>query len=113
MQRRNSLAYNISQFVNFEGSDFSILIDEIKKENANKSKDKEKMKAKGNRFTKIAEDILSGNMREIKSQVAVSFQFINRKYKDFHENAILHFVCQVSNFNFSLIIVIVQILIIS
>ena len=90
-RRRNSLAYNISRFVTYEGSDFTVLIDEIKFER----KDKSNARTKASRYTKMAEDVLSGNMREIKSQVAVTFQYINRQYKDFQDNAVIHFVCQV------------------
>jgi hypothetical protein len=79
--------------VNFDGTDFSILIDEIKSETVEKSN----ARVRASRFTKMAEDILGGNMREIKSQVAVGFQHINRHYKDFGDNAAIHFVCQVGN----------------
>jgi hypothetical protein len=92
--RKNSLAYNISRFVNYEGTEFSGLIDEIK---AERGPEKTNARMKASRYTKMAEDLMAGNMREIKSQVAVNYQYINRQYKDFGDYSAIHFVCQVSN----------------
>jgi hypothetical protein len=45
---------------------------------------------------KIGNLILHGNMRQLKTQVIVNFNTINRRYKDVthNGNGILHFVCQ-------------------
>lgn len=52
-------------------------------------------KVKPTKFTQMAESLLGGNMRELKNQVIVTFQYINRKYKDFGGNSAIHFACQV------------------
>jgi hypothetical protein len=48
-----------------------------------------------NKYAKIGEAILSGNMREFKAQVVANFQRINRKYVEQEGNTLLHFICQV------------------
>lgn len=46
-------------------------------------------------FSKIADSVLHGNMKELRNQVVVYFKTINRKYMDHHlGNTLLHMVCQ-------------------
>ena len=97
-RRRNSLAYNIEQFVLLKGGDMDKLLHEIEainRQNAPEPKGTDRVK-KVPRFTKIGNDVLHGNMRELKTQFIMHFNQINRRYKDFthNGNAMLHFVCQ-------------------
>ncbi len=100
-RRRNSFAFNISKFVQYEEEDYTPLINDIKEELAKQSQKKPKV----TKFSKVADNILRGNNRELKFQV-VNYQGINRKYGDQHMNYhILHMICQegyVSMFEFLL-----------
>jgi hypothetical protein len=98
-RRRNSLAYNISQFVSYEKDDFAPMIASIMKEKYSKTGGKPPV-IKPSKFSKIADAIIQGNMRECRNQVIVFFKTINRKYKDqFGGNTLLHFACQEGYYN--------------
>jgi hypothetical protein len=46
-------------------------------------------------FSKIADAVIEGNMKEFRNQVVVFFKYINRAYQDHHHgNTLLHMVCQ-------------------
>jgi hypothetical protein len=46
-------------------------------------------------FSKIADNVLGGSMKELRNQVVVYFKTINRRYPDNHYgNTLLHMVCQ-------------------
>eukprot|EP01038_Epipyxis_sp_PR26KG_P015116 gene15116-20337_t len=92
-RRRNSLAFYISEFVSYDDDNYTPLIEAVK---ADKLKNGGKATvAKVSKFGKIAEAILQGNMKELRNQVVVYFQSINRNYKDqYVGNTLLHFACQ-------------------
>lgn len=90
-RRRNSLAYNIIKFVEYEEDDYAPLIADIKKSKADiDGIQKEKI----TKFSRMAENVLRGNNRELKFQV-VNYTGINRKYPNQHSDmVILHMLCQ-------------------
>lgn len=89
-RRRNSLAYNIERFINFEGDDFAPLLREVKDE-----KVAQMVKAvRPSKYTAIGDNILEGNYRELRNQVMLNFKQINRRYKEHFGNTVLHFCCQ-------------------
>lgn len=93
-RRRNSLAFYIARYNKFDGDDYTPLIEEIRLEQAPKKKALEKQQPKS-KFTKAADAILAGNMRELRNQIILNFKAINRKYKDPHnDNSLVHFVCR-------------------
>ena len=97
-RRRNSLAYNLESYVKLNGSDPNELLHEIENQLkllAPEIKGTDRIK-KVPKFTKIGNNILHGNIRELKTQVIMHFNQINRRYKDFthNGNAMLHFICQ-------------------
>ena len=101
-RRRNSFAYYIKRYVDVN-VDLVDLITEIETLDITKrglEHEKEK-KAKLTikkipKFTKIGNNILHGNFRELKTQVILHFNVINHRYKDASHlgNTILHFICQ-------------------
>jgi hypothetical protein len=51
-------------------------------------------------FSKLADAVIQGSMKELRNQVFVYFKFINRSYKDHHMgNTLLHMVCQEGYYN--------------
>lgn len=89
-RRRNSLAFNISQFVTWPEDDFNPLCEQIRKDLAAGGLLK---KEKVTKFSRMADAVLRGDMRELKGQV-VNFQTMNRKYGDHHNNqTLLHMIC--------------------
>jgi hypothetical protein len=48
------------------------------------------------KITQVGNNILHGNMRELKTQTIMYFNVINRRYVHFSHcgNAMLHFICQ-------------------
>ena len=103
-RRRNSLAYNLESYVKLNGSDPNELLHEIENQLkllAPEIKGTDRIK-KVPKFTKIGNNILHGNIRELKTQVIMHFNQINRRYKDFthNGNAMLHFICQEVRINF-------------
>ena len=89
-RRRNSLAYNISTFIQYEEDDFQPLCDKVRQDLVAQGLKKEKV----TKFSKVADAVLRGNNRELKHQV-VDYSHINRKYGDQHNQShILHFICQ-------------------
>jgi len=100
-RRRNSLAFNINTFIMYEEEDYTPIVNSIKEELAKQVQRKEKV----TKFSKVADNVLRGNNRELKYQT-VNYQGINRKYGEQHNNShILHFICQegyISMFEFLL-----------
>jgi hypothetical protein len=99
VRKRNSLAYNLEEFVKLKGADCTALIREIEMTIKANAPQIHGTKAKLNKVpknTEIGNLILHGNMRQLKTQVIVNFNTINRRYKDVthNGNGILHFVCQ-------------------
>ena len=90
-RKRNSLAFNIQQFVTFPEDDLNILAVRLAKEIAAGNGVK---KEKVTKFSRMADAVLRGDFREIKTQT-VNFPTINRRYGDHHNNStMLHFICQ-------------------
>jgi hypothetical protein len=88
-RRRNSLAFNIMNFVGYEEDDFTPLVDKIRQSIVEQNGNR---KDKITKFSKIADAICRGNNRDLKEQV-VNFQGINRRYDNQHNNShILHFI---------------------
>lgn len=118
-RRRNSLAFYITQFINYDGDDFNVLVENVKKDKFSKTGGKPPaVRASSKKFmfyflfsiflvfffltefNKIADAIMSGDMKELRNQVFVDLKTINRKYKDQHVgNTILHMACQEGYFN--------------
>lgn len=118
-RRRNSLAFYISQFVNYEGEDYAKVIEAVKKDKYSKTGGKPpNIRNSSNmsnslpkllflslqymiiEFSKIADAVIQGNMKELRNQVFVYFKFINRPYKDHHiGNTLLHMICQEGYYN--------------
>ena len=91
-RRKNSLAFNIAKFVQYEEDDFAPLIDAIQKERLSV---KQLKIPKVTKFTKLADSILAGNMRTLRDMVTLNFKSINRVYKEQHfDQCVIHFVCQ-------------------
>lgn len=89
-RKRNSLAYNIVKFIEWEEDDYGPLVDEIRTYKAEQNAGR---KDKITKFSRMAENVLRGNNRELKFQV-VNFQSINRKYPNQHnDGTLLHFIC--------------------
>eukprot|EP01036_Dinobryon_divergens_P030701 gene30701-39985_t len=93
-RRRNSLAFYISEFVLYdndkENDNYKALIDLVKNERKAKH-----ASVRPSKFSKLADTILHGNMKELRNQVIVHWPNINRKYKDHHfDNSLLHMACQ-------------------
>lgn len=90
-RRRNSLAFNISQYVTYPDDDLNVLADQVRKEIASNGGVK---KEKVTKFGRMADAVLRGDLREIKAQT-VNYPTINRRYGDHHNNSVmLHFICQ-------------------
>lgn len=92
------MAYNIEMYVQLEGGDTDELLREIEatiRYNAPEAKGLDKVR-KVPHTTKTGNDILHGSMRELKTQVILHFEDINRRYKDpsHFGNTLLHFICQ-------------------
>jgi hypothetical protein len=116
-RRRNSLAFYVSQFVNYEGDEFAKVIEAVKADKYAKTGGKPpNVRNSSNsliafvfsfllfivivEFSKIADGIISGNFKELRNQVFVYFKTINRHYKDHHlGNTILHMICQEGYYN--------------
>ena len=87
-RRRNSMAFNIVQFMQYEEDDFGPLVDKVRQNLAEQGVKKEKV----TKFSKIADAVNRGNFRELKHEV-VNYQHINRRYGDQHNNSVLlHFI---------------------
>ena len=98
VNRRNSLAYNLEEYVKLKGDDPTRLLLEIEnhmKENLPEQRKKDRIR-KVPQNTKIGNDVLHGNMRVLKNQVILHFNHINRRFRDnsHNGNAMLHFICQ-------------------
>jgi hypothetical protein len=88
-RRRNSLAFNIKRFNDWDEDDFSPLVEEIRGALAEQGLKKEKI----TKFSRMAENVMRGNNRELKIQV-VNYQTINRKYPNQHNDSVLlHLIC--------------------
>jgi hypothetical protein len=93
-RRRNSLAFYISQFVTYEGEDFAPLVEVIMKDKYPKTGGKPPT-VRHSKFSRIADSIMQGNIKELRNQLFVYFKNINRHYKDHHHNfTLLHMICQ-------------------
>lgn len=90
-RRRNSLAFNIVRFLTYEEDDFTPLVEEVKE---HKLAHQSNLMQRATKYTKIGEAILRGNNREFRNQAIVNFRFINRKYKEYENNSVIHFLCQ-------------------
>jgi len=89
-RKRNSLAFNIIHFIEWQEDDYGPLVDSIRTYKAEQNAGK---KDKITKFSRMAENVLRGNNRELKFQV-VNFQSINRKYPNQHNDGVLlHFIC--------------------
>lgn len=89
-RKRNSLAFNIVKFIEWEEDEYGALVDDIRTYKAEQNAGK---KDKITKFSRMAENVLRGNNRELKFQV-VNFQSINRKYPNQHnDGTLLHFIC--------------------
>ena len=89
-RRRNSLAFNIKRFNDWEEEEFTALVEEIRGHVADGGNSK---KEKVTKFSRMAEGVMRGNHRELKNQV-VNFQTINRKYPNQHNDSVLlHLIC--------------------
>lgn len=97
-RRRNSLAFYISQFVEYDKDDFGPLVEIVKKDKYSKTGGKPPP-ARPSKFSKIADAIIQGNMRECRNQVIVFFKTINRRYKEQQGNTLLHFACSEGYYN--------------
>lgn len=87
-RRRNSMAFNIMNFVQYEEDDFAPVIDKIRQTLIEQGQKKEKI----TKFSKMCDAVARGNNRELKHQV-VNFQGINRRYDNQHNNSVLlHFI---------------------
>ena len=90
-RRRNSLAFYISEYVSFEKDNYEELVEAVK----NDISGGKKVKVRHSKFSRMADSILEGNMKECRNQTVVHFATINRAYKDHHNNnTLVHFVCQ-------------------
>lgn len=92
-RRRNSLAYNIATYVRAEVEDnYDKILEEIRRE---KNEIVYRPRAATAKYTKIAEGVLQGSMKELRDQTLQSFRTINRKFKDqFINQSLIHLVCQ-------------------
>jgi ankyrin repeat protein len=92
-RRRNSLAYNISRFVQWEDDDYAPLITEI--DDALHGKQTGKKKLRINKATKIADAIVQGDLRVLRNEVIVNFSTINKQYNDMHRDyTLLHITAE-------------------
>ncbi len=90
-RKRNSLAFNIKRFVEWKEETYMPLVEEIR---AHKAEQNAGKKDKITKTSRMAENVLRGNNRELKFQV-VNFQTINRKYPNQHNDfTLLHIICQ-------------------
>ncbi len=88
-RRRNSLAYNIKRFNDWEEDEYTELVEEVRTNVVEQGVKKEKI----TKFSRMAENVLRGNNRELKFQV-VNYQSINRKYGNQHNDSVLlHIIC--------------------
>jgi len=93
-RRRNSLAFYISSYVEFEGEEYQALVTAVEKDRHAKTGGKAPV-FKDTKYSVIADTILQGNYHELRNQLLVYFKNINKPYHDKHrENTILHMVCQ-------------------
>jgi len=98
-RRRNSLAFYISQFVQYEEEDFAPLIDTVLHDKYAKTGGKPPA-VRHSKFSRIADAITEGNIKELRNQVFVYFKSINRRYKDHHHgDTIMHMICQEGYYN--------------
>jgi serine/threonine-protein phosphatase 6 regulatory ankyrin repeat subunit A len=89
-RRRNSLAFNITQFVAWEEEEYDELVADAVEET---EKRLHKYKnAKPTKLSKIATNILLGSFPELRRQCCVHYKSINRQFQDqFELSQILHF----------------------
>ena len=66
-RRRNSLAYNIKRFNDWEEDDYTPLVDEVRNALIEQGIKKEKI----TKFSRMAENILRGNNRELKVSIEI------------------------------------------
>eukprot|EP01039_Chlorochromonas_danica_P010314 gene10314-11414_t len=94
VRRRNSLAAYISQFITYDGEDFTPLLTKVKEEKGLLKEGAGKA-LRVSKFGKIGDAVLYGDFHELRNQVFVEFRHINRHYPDQHsQNTLLHMLCQ-------------------
>mmetsp|Transcript_19406 Transcript_19406/g.43250 ORF Transcript_19406/g.43250 Transcript_19406/m.43250 type:complete len:461 (-) Transcript_19406:111-1493(-) len=93
-RKRNSIAFYISSFVEFEEDNFGPLIEVVMRDKNAKTGGKPPT-IRNSKFSKTADSILGGNLKELRNQVVVYFKTINRHYADHHmNNTLMHMICQ-------------------
>lgn len=88
-RRRNSLAFNIKRFTEWDEDEYTDLVEEVRNSIVEQGVKKEKI----TKFSRMAENVVRGNHREMKVQV-VNYTGINRKYPNQHNDSVLlHLIC--------------------
>jgi hypothetical protein len=92
-RRRNSLAYDIHKYFNQGGLNYNQIVEEIRRERERTMTSKMRRANRLNKYAKVGEEILQGNMRSLKNQVVTNYLRINRQYPEQGGNTLMHFIC--------------------